>query len=225
MEMRKIDKENPLSIEMDMTQARGLLTEALGNAASQSLPPCLTFIRGTFLVCFAPLPYHEEINSKNTQFILSAATRIKQQMRHRKWSFSVGSPANDFHEFPESFRTAQQTANIVRSLKAYETVSFYENWYMHMFLLQEPRAKLESYMRRTLAPILDNEESLNTLSDYLTFGENLKLTSEHLHIHTNTLKYRLGKISEQLNVDLTDPNVRFRLRMVITIYRYLQSAE
>ena len=224
VEMRKVDSENPLFVEMDMLHAKGHLTEALGNMPSFRLPPCLSFIENnTVLVCFAPFPLDKESQSKISFFILSAAKRVREQMSHRKWSFCVGSPASDFCEFAESFRTAQQTANIVRTLKAYEPVSFYENWYMHMLLLQEPKTRLSDYMRRTLAPILENTDYVNTLSDYLTFGENLKVTAEHLHIHTNTLKYRLNKISELLNVDLTNPNVRFRLRMVITIYRYLQN--
>lgn len=91
-----------------------------------------------------------------------------------------------------------------------------------MTLLREPRHKLDDYMKQTLSPILGNEEYIDTLSNYLAFGENMKLTAEHLHIHINTLKYRLSKISETLQCDLKDANVRFRLRMVITIYQYLQ---
>ena len=91
--------------------------------------------------------------------------------------------------------------------------------------MQRSKVRSELYMERTLSPILDNVELLDTLCDYLTFGENLKLTAEHMHIHTNTIKYRLQKISSILNCDLGDPNVRFRLRMVITIYRYLYNEE
>lgn len=224
-ELRKSEHKNPLFIEMDMNYAKSLLTETFQRAQIGSLPVPLSFINDNTLIYFAPLPMSATKNNKNNELITSAVLRLKQQMPHCKWSFSVGIPANDLREFSESFHTAQQTAHTIHILRVHETVSFYENWYMHMLLLQEPPAKLHQYMERTLSPILDNVELLDTLCDYLTFGENLKLTAEHMHIHTNTIKYRLQKISSILNCDLGDPNVRFRLRMVITIYRYLYNEE
>lgn len=141
----------------------------------------------------------------------------------RKWSVNTGIIADSLKTFAESYRSAEATAAIVQSLGATTTINFYEDWYMHMLLLRESRTDLHSYMIQSLLPIIENKESINTLSEYLTFGENLKVTAEHLHIHVNTLKYRLQRISELLDCDLNDPNVRFKLRMVITIYRYLQN--
>jgi len=48
-------------------------------------------------------------------------------------------------------------------------------------------------------------------------GFNLKVTSESLGIHLNTLRYRLGKALEALHLDLDNPETRFQLQLAARI--------
>ena len=50
-----------------------------------------------------------------------------------------------------------------------------------------------------------------TLRVYIENERNLLLSAEKLHIHRTTLFYRLGRIREELGLDLEDPDVRFRI--------------
>jgi hypothetical protein len=138
-----------------------------------------------------------------------------------KWNIAVGTKATRVDQFHESFVNAQKTQTVIKKLKVNDHICYYRDWYMHMLLLDQPKEQLEEQMRHSLEPVLDNPELMTTLTNYLVFGESLKTTSEKTFIHVNTLKYRLSRISELLCCDLKDPNVRFRLRMAITMYRYL----
>ncbi len=48
-------------------------------------------------------------------------------------------------------------------------------------------------------------------------GFNLKQTAEALHIHTNTLRYRLSHAADALKLNLDDPEVRFQLQLAARI--------
>jgi purine catabolism regulator len=43
-----------------------------------------------------------------------------------------------------------------------------------------------------------------------------------LHVHVNTLRYRLGKIQELLGVDLHDVDARFVLELALRVHAILE---
>lgn len=59
-----------------------------------------------------------------------------------------------------------------------------------------------------------------TLYFFIENGCNIKLTSESLYIHRNSLVYRLNRITEICQVDLTHINTLFLLRLSFLIDRY-----
>ena len=56
-----------------------------------------------------------------------------------------------------------------------------------------------------------NSEYVISLLTYIRFGQNLTNTARELHIHHNTLKYRIAKIVELTNIDLTDYDLCYHL--------------
>ena len=61
-----------------------------------------------------------------------------------------------------------------------------------------------------------------TLEIYLDSGGNGVAAAEMLHIHRSTLNYRLTRISEVLDADLSDPHVRTNLQMVLKLIRLFE---
>lgn len=62
------------------------------------------------------------------------------------------------------------------------------------------------------------KDLLDTLHTYLANNGNLKDTSEQLFIHRSTLQYRLEKIHQLLQVDLTDADTRFNLMLALKMH-------
>lgn len=58
---------------------------------------------------------------------------------------------------------------------------------------------------------------LDTLSVYLENGESIRNTAESLFLHRNSVIYRLGKIQEISGADLSDPGIRFALRIGLAV--------
>ena len=64
-----------------------------------------------------------------------------------------------------------------------------------------------------------NAELMHTLVVYFDCSGNLARTAETLHVHRNTLLYRLTRISQILTIDLEDPETRLSLWLSVKLHR------
>ena len=68
----------------------------------------------------------------------------------------------------------------------------------------------------------DREEALRTLDAYFTHPGNASQAAREVHVHPNTFRYRLAKVSELLGVDLDDRDERLLLEIELLRQRYGQ---
>ncbi|GAA1289429.1 PucR family transcriptional regulator [Streptomyces javensis] len=68
-------------------------------------------------------------------------------------------------------------------------------------------AELEEYDRRRGTALLDSVDR------YLAAGEDARLAARQLHVHPNTLRYRLRRAQEITGLDLSDPAAMFDIRL------------
>lgn len=66
----------------------------------------------------------------------------------------------------------------------------------------------------------NNTQFYQTLCAYLDCGCSIKITSEQLYIHRNSLVYRLNRITDVCRVDLEDTQTCFLLRLSFLIDKY-----
>ena len=208
---------DPVITEMNA----GSVLRAIQRRLSLPDAQALAFVDGDAVVTFVPWRREDSIQLLRRR-VAGVVAEVRRDMTTSHCRAYVGSRAIVLDDFHTSYAYALETERIVRSLDVHDKVCFYDDWYMHMLLLREPKPILQERMEYMLAPLMDSPELLTTLANYLVFGENLKETAEKTFIHVNTLKYRLKRIQELLGVDLHDPIIRFRLRMAVTISRYLE---
>ena len=72
-------------------------------------------------------------------------------------------------------------------------------------LLAVPGPRLAYFVRRHLGPLLDRPELLATLRLWLASGGSRQVVSEQLHLHRNSVGYRVGQLKSLLGVDPVDP--------------------
>jgi DNA-binding PucR family transcriptional regulator len=58
---------------------------------------------------------------------------------------------------------------------------------------------------------------VKTLDAFLASDRHLERMATALHIHVNTVRYRLGKIQDDLGVDLRDVDTRFLLELALRV--------
>lgn len=71
------------------------------------------------------------------------------------------------------------------------------------------------YAQSVLGPLLDDPDSLNTLTVWLLLGRSYAKTAGVLHAHPNTIRYRIGRLAELLARDLADDQAISALRLAV----------
>ena len=78
------------------------------------------------------------------------------------------------------------------------------------------------FFRKTLGKLISHDDNRNselvqTLDAFFACHGNLSQTAVHLHIHRNTLTYRLEQIANITQLDLDDPDARFSLQLALKL--------
>jgi hypothetical protein len=95
-----------------------------------------------------------------------------------------------------------------------------------LFAEVEETASVERFVRTWLGPLLDYDtrkpaDLVSTLSRFLELGQAYAATSEALSIHRSTLKYRLQRIREISQRDLSDPDTQFNFQLATRAWQTL----
>lgn len=115
-----------------------------------------------------------------------------------------------------------EVLEITHRLKTPSPIQYFADLgYMHTLY----HAGIDSLTHNPYAPVLrdllDEKQAdlFNTLEAYLDEGGNSVQTADILHIHRSTLNYRLVRIKEICNVDLSSPTIRMNLHIALKLMR------
>ena len=75
---------------------------------------------------------------------------------------------------------------------------------------------IEEYYDKTILPLIEYDKKNDSdlavvLRSYLKHNGSVKETSDELYVHRNTINYKLTRISEILDMDLSQLNTRLQL--------------
>lgn len=77
---------------------------------------------------------------------------------------------------------------------------------------------IRTFMQTYLGPILDDEESMRTAIAIVQAGGNVTAAAEKLHLHKNTIRYRLKRIQELTSTNMSYNEFYERLATAIKVY-------
>src|SRR5438874_2335053 len=138
-------------------------------------------------------------------------------------SVSIGRLCVKPDDFTPAFTEAQRALDLMVRFGKREQVINYDRLGVYRLLAQvEDRAGLDAFAGRMLAPLIDYDRArgtplLKTLEVYLQRHGNLRQSSRDLHIHLNTLHYRLHRITEVTGIDLKDADARLDLLLALRV--------
>lgn len=167
--------------------------------------------------------------STEEQMMLSSLERVLGRLGPRNvrqpllYSGGVGQISRDVHTIPQAWREAQQALEIGRRLFGEGKLHSFSRLgiYRLLFPLYGEQALLDFY-QETLGPLLDaesrsNQALLETLEGFFRCNGNLSETARVMHLHRNSLLYRLGRIEELLGHSLEDAELRLSLQIALKI--------
>ncbi|WP_198543418.1 sugar diacid recognition domain-containing protein [Pseudofrankia sp. BMG5.36] len=132
----------------------------------------------------------------------------------------VGGYATSVSGLHDSYRDATNTLYLMRRLGRHDRVAHIDDVRVPDLLATVPPAARNRYVRAVAGPLPDHAEwrtIRNTIAAWCESGFNLVRAAAALHVHRNTLVYRLDKIEKQLGVAIRDPRAGIRLYLACLV--------
>jgi sugar diacid utilization regulator len=142
-------------------------------------------------------------------------SRLAELFPGAKVVIGVGGPCRDPHEIARSYDQAHRTTQTLWRLGRSGAVAAFEDLGIHRLLLQVPdMGELRSFATEVLGKLSEHEhehksEYLATLACYFRENNSPQRASRLLHVHPNTVAYRIKRIEEITGLKLD--NYRDRL--------------
>lgn len=145
--------------------------------------------------------------------------RLLSALLPRRVAVGLGSTVHDPMELASSARQAVYACQLAVNTR--QRFLNFAGIGLHRLLLPGAEAsdpQFEEPIRRLeQAATTLRFDGWQTLASYLNTGGNLRRASHDLVVHANTLRYRLDRIAEIMDVDLNDPEQCFRLQLAIRL--------
>jgi DNA-binding PucR family transcriptional regulator len=92
-------------------------------------------------------------------------------------------------------------------------------------LVTVPPDRLRDFVERNLGPLLPREDLVLTLRAWLAFSGSRTAVADALHLHRNSVGYRVGQIKALLGVDPLDPEAIVRLQAALVAQELLTALD
>jgi purine catabolism regulator len=189
--------------------------------------------------------FSQSIFSQETHsivFLLSCAlTHDSKQFNHRlrevldvlhkdvydRYAVEIVASVGGYRQSPllahESYQEARQALMILESSSRREKIVFWNQLGgLRLLATVANTDAATDFCRKTLAPIIQgrgkNEDLMQTLLCLEENSGNLQKVAQILSLHYNTVKYRITKIWDLLNIDPASSEDRFNLSLALRIY-------
>jgi purine catabolism regulator len=165
--------------------------------------------------------------------IATLITRTAGDGRSRRapeWAAGLGDPATAPVHIRRSASEAHDAARLGRIVLGPRHIARPSDLGVYRLLLTlREHGELEPFIRRTLEPLLRDERHgdtlVETLEAFFACNGNSTRAAEALHLHRNSLLYRLNQAKELLGQDLDDPELRLALQLAIKGLRVMRLQE
>jgi purine catabolism regulator len=134
----------------------------------------------------------------------------------------IGRPAVSPGEWLRSLQQARESWHMGKSWQASPVTYFGDLGLYQLLTALSSNPEAARFFRKTLRPLIEHDDNRNaelveTLDAFFSCHGNLSQTAVRLHIHRNTLAYRLERIAAITRMDLDDPDARFSLQLALKL--------
>ena len=192
-------------------------------------PACWVSSEAHRLIALLPIgETNTDFEKEYEKALVTRLERVRSRLQARNgalpvFTAGIGRLAKDLQQIPQSYREAQQALEIGRrlfgdgNLHSFARLGIYRLLF-HLYGHEE----LSDFYEETLGPLLESDSRSNsalieTLEGFFHCNGNLSETARTMHLHRNSLLYRLGRIEELLGRSLEDPELRLSLQIALKI--------
>ena len=138
-----------------------------------------------------------EINREQMTYLLGELQRSFQYKYDAVLYAGIGKTIGttvieqSYKEAKKALKVAQKKNHII----------FYEDLMLEVVLEEVPVDMQQEFVNRILGPLMGQEDLIETIRMYIRQNQSIKKTAEQLHLHINSLHYRLNQIRQLTGID------------------------
>ncbi|KZE37178.1 transcriptional regulator [Bhargavaea cecembensis] len=155
-----------------------------------------------------------------TTFINKLLKHCEKRFKGESFYVGASSVADSLEELPVLY---SETLTALNAKSDDKWILYYEELGVESILFQISNEKtLDRFVDNQLGTLLEEDKSLElitTLRDYIENGMNINATAKAISMSISGLRYRLGKISELLDVELDDTKRLFSVYMALNVLK------
>ncbi len=202
----------------------------ISSTGQHRFPGSITINKGTRVIFLLRMPdgtSNKSIKEAIGDMLEVALSELSSYCGDFEIHTGVGRLFSDLYKLKPSYDDAMRALRILGKMQIKNRVLFFDELEIKKFLFSNNPAELREFAYQTLNGLINYQNSsriefLDTLKQYIRSNGNWSLTRKKLHIHGNTLNYRLNRIKEILELDLDDYSDMLRIQIAFEIMDLLE---
>lgn len=193
------------------------MNEVIAETAAVVVGSCVALIGGG---------REEETVNKAIQSAIAALP--ENLMKRYEIYVGTGRTCDEVEHLPESFAIASRVAGIQAVRKQEKSVLSYEELGISKLLMEIDchSRTAKAFYADTLRPLVEHDRNngtdlVNFLRAYFEYGGRVKIISEKLYMHRNSVNYNVNKISGIVKRDLSDMCDRAEILVALRLFELM----
>jgi sugar diacid utilization regulator len=202
---------------------RNRVAAAIDHFFTSRVPGAITSIRDDEVVVVVPDPTDQHPGAEAGRLGAGCQARMRDTFPEAVVTIGIGGPCRDPADIARSYGQARRTIDAVQRLGRQGQVVAFEDLGVHRLLLQVPDlAELRSFAAEILGKLGGQDgqrgaELLSTLACYFRENSSPQRTARTLHVHPNTVAYRIRRIQEITGIQLDNYRDRLMAQVALEI--------
>lgn len=205
------------------TALRNRVAAAIDHFFTNRVPGAITSVRDDEVVVVIPEPTDQHPSAEAGRLAAGCQARMRDTFPEAVVTIGIGGICRDPADIARSYGQARRTIDAVQRLGRQGQVVAFEDLGVHRLLLQVPDlAELRSFAVEILGKLSAQEhqrgaELLTTLACYFRENSSPQRTARSLHVHPNTVAYRIRRIQEITGIQLDNYRDRLTAQVALEI--------
>ena len=153
---------------------------------------------------------------------------ISEEYESWKAGMGIGKAYTEIRDFYKSYEEASKCIRVIEKTGGGQGIYQFEEIGLYNLIMElGNRQIVDEFIENTLGAVLkydreNNTDFLKTLTGYLWNNNSLLYASRELHMHRNTVKYRIGRIEELTGRSLEDAGTRLEFMNAVLCMKLWQ---
>lgn len=153
--------------------------------------------------------------------------KLNKVLSNLKMFCGISRPFFNLIDINKCYKQSLKSIELGRYLDDKKYIFFYNSYILqHIFSLCAREGSLKDFCHPSIFKLIDYDnmyktDYLKNLYLYIRNFRNQSKLAELMHVHRNTLRYRISKIEEIMNVDLNNADEFFSIYLSFKILEYL----